>query len=76
MAADFTTVTFWRDTAERAVRTTAQAALAAITAGATGILDVDFAGVGSVAGLAAVTSVLMSLAGRGVGDPGTGSLIK
>lgn len=60
---------FWIDTFDRAVATFAQAAVAALTANATGILDVDFAQVASVSGLAAAVSVLTSIAFRGQDKP-------
>ena len=56
---------FWTDTADRAVATVAQAAVATLTAGATGLLEVDWVGIGSIAGLAGVVSVLTSVAFRG-----------
>lgn len=53
--------TFWIGTLERAIKTVAQSALAAI--GATALLtEVNWAVVAATAGLAAVTSVLTSLA--------------
>lgn len=56
---------FWVDAGDRAVATAAQAAVALLTAGVTGILDVDWPQVGSIAGLAAAVSVLTSVAFRG-----------
>jgi hypothetical protein len=56
---------FWVDTFDRAVSTVAQAAVATLTAGVTGILEVDWVGVASVAGLAGAVSVLTSIAFRG-----------
>lgn len=56
---------FWVDTADRAFATVAQAGIAALTANVTGILDVDFAALASVAGLAGLVSVLTSIAFRG-----------
>ena len=61
---------FFIATAERAVKTCAQSAVAMITAGATGLLDVDWVQVASVSGLAAVVSVLTSIAsGASDGQP-------
>lgn len=54
--------TFWAATAERTVRTAAQVALALIGTGALGITDVDWPGVASAAGLAAVACVLTCVA--------------
>jgi hypothetical protein len=62
------TVTFWKDAAERAIRTAAQALLALWATDVTGVLAVDWVQAGSVAALAAVTSVLMSIIATGVGD--------
>jgi hypothetical protein len=56
---------FWVDAFDRAVSTVAQAAVATLTAGVTGILEVDWVGVASVAGLAGAVSVLTSIAFRG-----------
>lgn len=63
------------DTAERAIRTAAQAALGIVGAGQLGVLDVDWATVGSVAGLAAVVSVLTSVAAGLNGDPKTAGFV-
>jgi len=56
---------FWFDTVDRAVATTAQAAVATLTAGVTGLLDIDWTQGASVAGLAGLVSVLTSIAFRG-----------
>lgn len=56
---------FWKATAERAIKTFAQTAAAILTvAGVSGVLDADWEGVLSAAGLAAVLSVLLSVAGN------------
>ncbi|GAA4175721.1 holin [Gryllotalpicola koreensis] len=47
--------------AERAIKTAAQTAVASLAVGFTGILDVDWVGLGSVVGLATLTSVLTSV---------------
>lgn len=52
---------FWKAAGERAVKTFAQALVAAIGAGAAGVADVDWLQAVSVAGLAAVISVLTSI---------------
>lgn len=62
------------DICERAVKTAAQSAIGVLGAGAVGVLDVDWANVGSVAGLAAVVSILTSVASSGFGA-GTPSLL-
>ena len=64
------TVEFWRASAERALKTFAQALVAVLGAGATGLLDVDWAQAFSVAALAAVLSLLTSVAASGVGGTG------
>ncbi|WP_338070596.1 holin [Bifidobacterium callimiconis] len=55
----------------RAVKTAAQAALAVIGTGAVGILTVDWANIGSVAVMAAIVSLLTSIAGIPEVDNGT-----
>ena len=64
---------FWSDALERAIRTTAQAILALLGTTVTGILEVDWLQLGSVAALAAFTSILMSIVASGVGTRGTAS---
>lgn len=58
----YTTGAFWGDTAVRAVKTFAQSAIAVITAQATGLLNIDWLNMLSIAGLAALLSVLTSVA--------------
>jgi len=64
---------FWMGAAERGIKTTAQSAVAVLTADVTGLLDVDWTTTASVAGLAGLVSVLTSIAtadfvaGTGVG---------
>lgn len=65
------TATFWADTAERALRTAAQAALGVITIAGTGLLDTDWIGTASVTGMAMVISLLMSIVASGAADPTT-----
>lgn len=55
------TRTFWRAAAERAVKTLCQTAAALIVADGTGLLDTDWLTVTSVAGMAAVVSLLTSV---------------
>lgn len=69
----WTSGAFWGDLFERMVRTAAQAALGVVGAGMTGLLEVNWATVGSVAGLAAVVSFLTSMAAGSGGDPATAS---
>ena len=47
----------------RAIKTTAQAAVAVLSSGAVGLLDVNWLSVASIATLAGVVSLLTSLAG-------------
>lgn len=58
----FTKPSFWADTAVRAIKTFAQAAVALLGANSIGLLDVDWVNLVSVAGLAAVASLLTSVA--------------
>lgn len=67
---------FWRDAGERAVKTGLQAALAMLGTGVTGILEVDWLQVGSVALMAAILSIVTSVASDPVGERGTASLVK
>jgi hypothetical protein len=69
------TRTFLKSTAERAVKTFAQALAAVLSAGPTGVLEVDFVSALSVAALAAFLSVLTSVASSQVGDENTPSLV-
>ena len=69
-------VEFWKTAGERAARTFAQVLLSLIVVGETGFMDVDWVQAGSVAGLAALASVLMSVVATGVGDKGTASLVR
>ena len=55
------TILFWQATAERAVKTFAQALAALLVAAGTGILDTDWTTSASVAGMAAVVSLLTSI---------------
>lgn len=63
---------FWIDAADRAIATFAQAAIGTFGAWVTGILQVDPVQLASVGALAAVTSLLSSIAFRG-GSPGDGA---
>lgn len=63
------TVKTWAvDTGIRAVKTAAQTAVAALGVNASGLLHVNWADVGSLAGLAAVVCVLQNLATLNVPD--------
>jgi hypothetical protein len=61
---------------ERAIRTAAQALLALWATDISGVLEVDWVQAGSVAALAALTSILMSIVATGVADKGTASFVK
>lgn len=63
----YTTSAFWQAAVERAIRTLAQGALAAIGTDAIGVMDADWAAIGSVAVMAAVLSLLMSIATASTG---------
>jgi len=69
MASKYANKQFWVDTLDRAVATVAQTGVATLTAGVTGILEVDWVTIGSVAGLAGAVSVLTSIAFRGSPAP-------
>lgn len=60
----FASGAFWVDTFDRAIATVAQAGIGVLTAGVTGLLDVDWVQGASVAGLAGLVSVLTSIALR------------
>ena len=63
------TLAFWKATAERAIKTAAQTLGALLVANGTGLLDTDWAPALSVAGMAVVLSVLMSIgSGAATGD--------
>ena len=69
------TLGFWKGSAERAAKTAAQAALAFFVIGETGVADVDWLTVGGVAVVAAIASVLTSLASAPFGPENTPSLV-
>lgn len=56
------TCVFWRAAAERSVKTGAQTGAALLTAAGTGLLDTDWQTAASVSGMAAVVSLLTSIA--------------
>ena len=61
--ANLTTREFWASTAERAVRTAAQTAIALIGTDQVGLLNLDWAQIGSVVATATVLSILTSIVG-------------
>lgn len=68
------TKAFWLDTAERAVKTFAQALLAVLVVGVP-VWDVDWLGALGIALTATVMSVLTSIASGATGDPTTASAV-
>ena len=66
---------FWKDTLERAVKTFAQTLVATIAVGIP-LWDIDWASTVGIALTATVLSVLTSIAGISLGEPGTPSLVK
>ena len=67
---------FWKDAVERAVKTAAQTAVALIGTGSLGLFEIDWVQIGSVTAVAAILSVLTSVASDPVGDSGTASLVR
>lgn len=65
------TGTFWLDASERIAGSAATAALGLLSVDGLGLLDVSWSAVGSIAGLAAVISLLKSVVAGSVGDPDT-----
>lgn len=59
---------FWVDTLERAIRTACQAALSAGVVGGVGLFEVDWLNVCGIALVAAIASVLTSVASSGKTD--------
>lgn len=70
------TVTWLKDTLERALKTFAQSALATLGLGSVDVLAVNWVGVLSVGAGAAIISVLTSAASEPLGAGGTASLTK
>jgi hypothetical protein len=58
------TLEFWSYAGERAIKTFAQAAIAALGAGSVGLFTIDYAGLISVAGGAALLSILTSIVAK------------
>lgn len=66
---------FWIDAGERAIRTFAQALIGAITAGLVVTDAAQWKAAGIAAAVAALVSLLTSVAASGVGDQSTPSLL-
>ena len=64
------TLTFWRATAERAIKTSAQTAGATLIAAGSGLLDTDWLTLASVSGMAGLLSVLTSVGSAKIGSTG------
>jgi hypothetical protein len=67
---------FVRQTAERAVKVFAESLAALLLASKTGLLDAPWVTSLSAAGMAALVSVLVSIASRPVGAPDSPSLVR
>lgn len=65
---NYATADFWKGSFERAIRTAAQTAIALIGTDQVGILNLDWAQIGSVTATATLLSLLMSIAGGGTGS--------
>lgn len=65
---NYTSNEFWKGSIERAIRTAAQTAIALIGTDQVGILNLDWAQIGSVTATATLLSLLMSIAGGGTGS--------
>ena len=65
---------FFKDMAERAIKTFAQSMIGALGAGATGLIGIDWIQALSIAGFATLISILTSIASLGIGDD-TASLV-
>ena len=66
----FHTAKFWKETAERAIKTFAQSALAMISADAVSVIELDWEAIVGIGATAAVISVLTSVASAGSGPEG------
>jgi len=73
-AATVFTASFWRDAAERAIKSAAQAGILALGGGAVDVLTLDWATLAGAAGGGALLSMLTSIASVTVTQRGTASL--
>jgi hypothetical protein len=69
------TAKFWKQTVERAIKTAAQAALAFFVVGSTVFDQIDWAAVAGGTAIAAIASVLTSLASAPFGPEDSPSLV-
>ncbi|MGH3778428.1 MAG: holin [Pseudonocardiaceae bacterium] len=69
------TYRFWQLASERAVKTFAQSLVAILSATGVGLLTVPWSAALSTAGMAALLSVLTSMASAPVGESGSPSLL-
>lgn len=67
-------VDFWKDVAERAIKTFAQALISVLTVG-TPIMQLDWVDGLGIGATAAVVSVFTSIASSGLGEKGSASLL-
>ncbi|NOQ58412.1 Holin [Mycolicibacterium fortuitum] len=67
-------LTFWKDTAERALKSFAQGVILALGGGAVNVLHLDWLTLGGAGGGAALLSVLTSIVSAGVANKGTASM--
>jgi hypothetical protein len=69
------TTRFWKETVERALKTFAQTIVALLGVGGFGIIDAPWRSSLSVAGLAALLSILSSIGSATVSERGTASVV-
>lgn len=69
------TLAFWKGALERALKTLAQALIAAVGTERLGILELDWPQIFSLGATAAVLSLLMSVVSAPFGPTGTPSLV-
>ncbi|WP_081278880.1 holin [Mycolicibacterium fortuitum] len=67
-------LTFWKDTAERALKSFAQGVILALGGGAVNVLHLDWLTLAGAGGGAALLSVLTSIVSAGVANKGTASM--
>lgn len=67
-------LTFWKDTAERALKSFAQGVILALGGGAVNVLTIDWLTLAGAGGGAALLSVLTSTVSAGVANKGTASM--